>query len=159
MQILPSGLKSKIKSIGSFGKSFDQAFPPQSITLTLEDDIDISRGDMIVKENNMPKIDKEITMMICWLNEKPMVLGGKYAVKHTTSDARCIIKSVNYKLNINTLEHDKEDKSIKLNDIAQITVKTTKPLFFDSYKRNRITGSIIIIDESNNITVGAGMII
>lgn len=159
VKILPSGLNSKIKSIDFFGVQLDKAFPPQSITFSLEDDIDISRGDMIIKENNQPNIGQDITMMVCWLNEKPMITGGKYAIKHTTSDARCVIKSVNYKLNINTLEHDLEDKNIKLNDIAQITIKTTKPLFFDSYKQNRITGSILIIDEATNITVGAGMII
>jgi len=159
VKILPAGIKSKIKTIDFFGVQLDKAFPPQSITFSLEDDIDISRGDMIVKDNNLPNIGQDITMMVCWLNQNPMVTGGKYAIKHTTSDARCVIKSVNYKLNINTLEHDLEDKNINLNDIAQITIKTTKPIFYDSYKKNRITGSILIIDEATNITVGAGMII
>lgn len=155
---LPSGLKSTIKSIDFFGKSLDIAFPPQSVTLTLEDDIDISRGNMIVKEDNQPMVSQDITLMICWLNEKPMINGGKYAIKHTTSDARCIIKSVNYKINIHTLEENKKDKFVNLNDIAQITIKTTKPLLHDAYSKNRITGSIILIDEATNVTVGAGMI-
>ena len=157
--ILPSGNKSTIKSIDIYENSIQEAFPPQAVSLTLEDDIDISRGYMIVKENDQPNVGQEITMMLCWLNEKPMALGGKYAIKHTTSEARCLIKSVDFKVNINTLEHDMTDKSIKLNDIAQITIKTTKPLMFDSYKKNRITGSIIIINEATNVTVGAGMIV
>lgn len=159
VKILPNGNNSTIKSIDIFEKSIDEAFPPQTVSITLEDDIDISRGNMIVKADNLPNIGQEVKMMLCWLNEKPMVLGGKYIIKHTTSEARCIIKNIDYKLNINTLEHDENDKSIKLNDIAQITIKTTKPLMFDSYKKNRITGSIIIIDEATNVTVGAGMII
>lgn len=157
--VLPTEIKSTIKSIDFYGKSLNEAFPPQSLTISLEDDIDLSRGDMIIKEGNIPEIGQDITLMICWLNEKPMVLGGKYAIKHTSQDARCIVKSVNYKLNINTLEHDTEDNNIILNDIAQVTIKTTKPLFYDAYTRNRITGSIILIDETTNVTVGAGMIV
>ena len=97
--------------------------------------------------------------MICWFSEKPLMMGGKYAVKHTTNDLRCMIKEVKYKVNINTLEKDYHDKGIGMNDIACITIKTTKPLFYDSYRQNRITGSLIIIDEATNVTVGAGMIV
>lgn len=157
--ILPSYKKTKLKSIDIYENTLEEAFPPQAVSFSLEDDIDISRGDMIVKEDNMPEIGQEIKLMVCWLNEKPMVLKGKYTLKHTTSEARCIIQSVDFKLNINTLEHDENDKLINLNDIGQITIKTTKPLMYDSYSKNRITGSIIIIDESTNVTVGAGMII
>lgn len=157
--VLPSGLTSKIKSIDTFNGELDEAFAPQSVTLTLEDDIDISRGDMIVPQNNTPQVSQDVELMVCWLNDKPMNLNGKYHIKHTTSDARCLVKEIQYKVNINTLENDLEDKSVKMNDIARIKIRTTKPLFFDSYKTNRITGSLILIDEGTNETVGAGMII
>ena len=98
-------------------------------------------------------------MMICWFHEKPMVLGGKYSIKHTTNDLRCVIRDVKYKIDVNTLEHDEDDKKVGLNDIAKITIKTTKPLFFDSYRKNRKMGSIILIDDATNNTVAAGMIV
>jgi sulfate adenylyltransferase subunit 1 len=159
VMVLPSGLTSRIKSIDSMNEILELAFPPQSVTLTLEDDLDVSRGNMIVKENNMPQDSREITMMICWLNEKPMKLGGKYVLKHTTNDARCIIKEVNYKVDINTLAKIYDNNEIGLNEIGQITIRTTKPLLYDSYRKNRITGSLILIDEGTNETVCAGMII
>lgn len=139
--------------------SLDLAHSPQSVVITLEDDIDISRGDMIVKENKKPEMGQDIEMMICWLNEKPMIQGGKYMVKHTTNDARCVIKEVPYKINIDTLEKKYDEQSVGLNEIARIKIKTTKPLYYDPYRRNRITGSIILIDEGTNNTVGAGMIV
>jgi sulfate adenylyltransferase subunit 1 len=157
--VLPSGLTSRLKSIETMTGQLDEAFPPQSVTITLEDDIDISRGDMIVASDNMPNVSQDITMMFCWLNEKPLIPGGKYTIRHTTSDAKCIIKSVNYKINVNTLDKNTDDKSVKLNEIGQMTLRTTKPLMFDSYKKNRVTGSIILVDEGTNETVCAGMII
>lgn len=157
--VLPSGFNSTIKSIGSMNEKMDLAFPPQSVSIELEDDIDVSRGDMIVKENNMPQVSQDVTMMICWLNEKPMVLGGKYFLKHTTKDARCVIKKVNYKVNINTLDKIFDDDNIGLNEIGQLTIRTTQPLLFDSYRKNRITGSLVLVDEGTNETVCAGMII
>ena len=107
----------------------------------------------------MPEIGQDIEMMICWLSENPMIMNGKYAIKHTAKDARCIIRDMPYKININTLEHNENDRSLGLNEIARIKIRTTKPLFYDPYRRNRITGSIILIDESTNNTVGAGMIV
>jgi len=157
--VLPSGMTSKIRSIDTMKESPDHTFAPQSVVLTLEDDIDISRGDMIVKENKMPEIGQDIEMMVCWLSENPMIMNGKYVIKHTTNDARCIIKEMPYKININTLEHNENDKSLELNEIGRIKIRTTKPLFYDSYRRNRITGSVILIDEGTNNTVGAGMIV
>lgn len=156
---LPSGLTSTIKSIDTFDGELEAAFAPQSVTFTLEDDIDISRGDMIVSENNLPNIGQDIDLMVCWLNEKPMVPGGKYAIKHTTQSARCVIKQVKYKMDINTLHKNEEDLQIGMNDIGRISIRTTKPLFYDSYRKNRNTGSLIIIDEGTNETVGAAMII
>jgi sulfate adenylyltransferase subunit 1 len=156
---LPSGFSSKIKEIHTLNGKLEQAYAPMSVTMTLEDDIDISRGDMIVRENNQPTVGQDIDLMICWLNEKALVLGGKYAIKHTTNDARCIIKEIRYKLDINTLHRHESDKNIGVNDIARIKIRTTKPLLFDRYERNRETGSLIIIDEGTNETVGAAMII
>lgn len=157
--VLPSGFTSKVKSIHLYDKEIEEAFTPMSISMTLEDDIDISRGDMIVRPNNQPEISQDIDVMICWLNDKPMINGGKYAVKHTTNDVRCIVKEVKYKMNINTLHRIEDDKVINTNDIARITLRTTKPLLFDDYSRNRFTGSLILIDEATNETVGAAMII
>ena len=157
--ILPSGFTSKIAKIDTFDGEIEEAFAPQSVTILLEDDIDISRGDMIVRERNQPRVTQDIDLMICWFSERPLQLGGKYSIIHTSQDVRCVIKDVQYKLNINTLHRDIEDKEIKMNDIGRITIRTTKPLFVDAYKRNRNTGSIIIIDEGTNSTVGAGMVI
>jgi sulfate adenylyltransferase subunit 1 len=157
--ILPSGFTSIIKSIETMNRSLQEAFAPQSVTITLEDDLDISRGDMIVEGNKMPESGQDIEMMVCWLNEKPMLPGGKYWVRHTSGEAKCIIKEVLYKININTLEQNFEDKSINLNEIARLKIRTTKPLFYDSYHRNRITGSLVLIDEATNNTVCAGMIV
>jgi sulfate adenylyltransferase subunit 1 len=156
---LPSGFTTRIKSIDTYDGSLDEAFAPMSVTITLEDEIDISRGDMIVRENNLPTSGQDLEVMVCWLTDKPLQLGGKYAIKHTTRNARCVIKEVKYKLNINTLHRNEEDSSIGLNDIARISIRTTTPLFYDSYRRNRNTGSLIIIDEATNVTVGAAMII
>ncbi|MBN2358086.1 MAG: 50S ribosome-binding GTPase [Deltaproteobacteria bacterium] len=155
---LPSGRGSRVRSIDFMGGHLELAFPPQSITLTIEDDIDIGRGDMIVKRDDLPRVGHEITATVCWLNEKPMRSGVRYWVRHTTREARCVVQEVHHKININTLEKNDRDKEIGLNEIAAITLKTTQPLFFDSYRKNRVTGSLILIDEATNETVGAGMI-
>ena len=156
--VLPSGFTSKIKSIDTFDGEIEEAFSPMSVCMTLEDDIDISRGDMIVRENNQPTTEQDVDLMVCWMNERKMMPRGKYTIRHTSQTARCIIKDVKYKMDINTLHRNEEDKEIGLNDIGRISIRTTKPLFFDSYRRNRNTGSVIIIDEATNETVAAGMI-
>jgi len=159
VMVLPSGFSSKIKSVDTFDGPVEEAFAPMSVTITLEDNIDISRGDMIVRENNVPEVSQDIDVMVCWLNAKPLQLNGKYAIKHTTRDVRCIIKDVKYRVNINTLHRDEENKEIKMNDIGRVTLRTTAPLFYDEYTKNRITGSLVIIDEATNVTVGAAMIL
>ena len=159
VMVLPSGFTSKIKSIDTMDGSVAESFAPMSVCMTLEDEIDISRGDMIVRENNSPKVEQDLDLMVCWMNEKKMIPRGKYGIKHTSKDARCIIKEVKYKMNINNLHRIEDDKDIGLNDIARISIRTTAPLFFDEYRRNRNTGSIILIDEATNETVAAGMII
>ena len=156
---LPSGFTSKVKTIESHTEKLEEAFAPMSVTLTLEDDIDISRGDMLVKPNNQPEVGQDIELMVCWLNQKPLQEGGKYIVQHTTKTAKCIVKEVRYKVNINTLHRLEDDKNIGLNDVGRILIRTTEPLFYDSYKKNRNTGSLIIIDQFTNETIGAGMII
>ena len=157
--VLPSGFTSKIKSIDTFDGEVAEAFSPMSVCMTLTDNIDISRGDMLVRENNKPTIEQDIDVMICWMNEKKMIPKGKYTIRHTSQTARCIIKEVKYKMDINTLHRMEDEKEIGLNDIGRITIRTTKPLFFDSYRRNRNTGSIILVDEATNETVAAGMVI
>ena len=157
--VLPSGFASKIKSIHTMSGDLEEAFAPMSVTMTLDDDIDVSRGVMIVRENNQPEVSQDIDIMICWMSEKPLQLNGKYAIKHTTNDARCIVKTVKYKLNVNTLHRNEQDKELCMNDIGRISLRTTKPLYHDRYERNRETGSVILIDEGTNETVGAGMIL
>ena len=157
--VLPSLRKSKIKSIDVLGKTLSETVAGDSVSISLEDEIDISRGDMLVSSSDLPVISQDINLMICWFNEHPMKVGGKYLMKINSNEAGCIMKSVNYRMNINTLENDFENRSINMNDIANVTIKTSKPIFFDSYKVNNITGSMIFIDEGTNETVAAGMII
>lgn len=159
VKALPSGFSSKIKSIVTMDAELQEAFAPQSVTITLEDEIDISRGDMIVRENNVPQIEQEFDVMLCWMNEKKMVARGKYIIRHTSKECKCIVKEAKYKLDINTLQRIEDDVEIGLNDIGRVTLRTTVPLFFDSYRKNRITGSIILVDEATNETVAAGMMV
>jgi sulfate adenylyltransferase subunit 1 len=157
--VLPSGFTSSIKTIETFEGVVAEAFPSMSVTVTLEDDVDVSRGDMIVRENNQPDNSQDIDLMVCWLHDKKLEPGGKYAIKHTTRDARCVVKEVKYKVDINSLHRNEQDKEVNMNDIARIQIRTTQPLLYDSYRKNRITGSLIMVDEHTNETVGAGMII
>ena len=158
--VLPSGFSSTISKIDSFDGEVEEAFPPQSVTILLEDDIDISRGDMIVRPNNQPDVAQDIELMICWFDHtKSLMERGKYLIKHTSQEAKCIVKEIRYKLDINTLHRNMEDKNIRMNDIARIVIRTTKPLFIDEYRQNRNTGSVILIDQGTNNTVGAGMVI
>ena len=158
IKILPSGFTTTIKSVEDQNGKVKEAFAPMSITMQLSDDIDVSRGDMIVRENNVPTISKEIDVTICWMNTKKLLPKNKYILRHTTKETKCIIKELKYKLDINTLHRLENATSLELNEIGRITLKTAQPLFFDSYRRNRVTGSLILIDEATNETVGAGMI-
>jgi sulfate adenylyltransferase subunit 1 len=159
VMVLPSGFSSTIKSIDTFNGALSEAYAPMSVAITLEDDIDISRGDMIVRKNNSPQPEQNIDIMLCWLSDTPLQPRGKYIIKHTSKEVRCMIKNILYKVDINTLHRIEGDQQIVSNDIARITLRTTQPLFIDSYSDNKSTGSIIIIDEATNNTVGAGMII
>jgi len=157
--VLPSLRKSKIKNINVSGRSLIETISGESVTISLEDQIDIGRGDMLVSSDDLPVISQDINLMICWFNEHPMKVGGKYLIRLNSNEAGCIIKSVNYRMNINNLEKDYKNTTIYMNDIADINIKTSKPIFFDSYKKNNITGSMIFIDEATNETVAAGMIV
>ncbi len=156
---LPSGSTSAIASIEMMGTPIEVAFPPMSVTIVLKDNLDISRGDMLVKEENPPTVGQDLDLMVCWLHENPLKPGGKYILKHSTKETRCLIKEVKHKLDIQTLNPVANDKNIRLNDIGHIQLRTTHPLFFDPYSRNRKTGSVILIDEFSFDTVGAGMIL
>ncbi|MRJ10418.1 sulfate adenylyltransferase subunit CysN [Ornithobacterium rhinotracheale] len=158
VEVLPSGFTSKVKTIHTHDGDLQEAFPPMSVALTLEDDIDVSRGDMIVKKNNQPQSTQDIDAVLCWFNQKPAQPRAKYYLKHTTHEVKAMIKEVLYKVDVNTLNRDETDKQLTMNDIARVKIRTTKPLFADKYRENRITGSLILIDETTNETVAAGMI-
>ena len=158
IKVLPSGLTSKIKALYTPDVKTDTTFAPQSITAELEDDIEISRGDMIVKVNNQPEVSQEIEAKICWLSTSLLIKGGKYILKHTTKETKAIVTEIIYKFDISTLIRLGDVQMLQMNDIARVKIKTANPLFFDSYRKNKSTGSFILIDEANN-TVAAGMII
>lgn len=156
--VLPSGFTSKIKTIDTYDKSLDEAFAMMSVSITLEDDIDISRGDMLVKTNNQPEVTQEFDVMLSWLGNEPANPRTKYTLMHANSEQIAVIKNIVYKIDVNTLERSEEDKEIKMNDIARVTIRTSQPLFIDAYEKNRTTGSIILVDNANKNTVAAGMI-
>ena len=160
VMILPSGFTTRIKGIHEFENELEEAFSPMSVALTLEDEIDISRGDMIVKPNNKPHVDQDVEAMICWFSESTSLqTGRKYALLHTSKEVKAIVKDVRYKIDVNTLHKIEDDREMKLNDIGRIVLRTSSPLIHDSYTRNRLTGSFILVDEMTNNTVAAGMIL
>tara|TARA_B100000513_G_scaffold184248_1_gene104720 strand:- start:772 stop:2034 length:1263 start_codon:yes stop_codon:yes gene_type:complete len=159
IKTLPSGFFSKIKSISTYDMELKEAYTPMSVNILLEDDIDISRGDMIVRENNVPKVSQDIELLVTWMNQVPLTNRKKVIIKHTTNECIGVIRELKYKIDINTLHRIENIDSIQLNDIARISIRTSRPIFFDSYKKNRKTGSLILIDEQTNETIGAGMIV
>ena len=156
---LPSGFKSTIKSIELNGEHIQEAFAPMSITMTLVDEVDSSRGDMIVRENNVPKVSQDIEVLVTWMNLNPLIEKTKVVIKHTTNECIGMVKELKYKIDINTLHRIEKIEKMEMNDIGRISIRTSKPIFYDEYKRNRKTGSIILIDPQTNETIGAGMII
>jgi sulfate adenylyltransferase subunit 1 len=160
VMVLPSRLISKVKALHTPNEQdVTEVFAPQSIVVELVDDIDISRGDMIVKENNQPVTPQEFDAMICWLDNKPMNIGAKYTIRHTTKEAKSIIKEIVYKIEISTLQRLENETNLQMNDIARIKLKTTSQIMHDSYRKNRYTGSFVLVEEVSNNTVAAGMII
>ena len=157
--IMPSGFTSSIKSIDTMDGPIEEAYAPMSVTINLTDDIDISRGDMIVKRNNLPEASQEFDAMLCWFNNQPSRPRAKYTIMHTANEQKAMIKEVLYKIDINTYDRDEEDKELRMNDISRIKIRTTRPLMIDEYRDNRVTGSFILIDDATHETVAAGMII
>jgi sulfate adenylyltransferase subunit 1 len=156
---LPSGFTSRIKSIDGPNGPVKEAFAPMSITMTLEDDIDVSRGDMIVRSNNQPIVTQDIEVMLCWLNNKSAQPRAKYTIIHNSNEQKAMIKEIIHKIDIHTLNRKPEDKDLNMNDISKVRIRTTQPLMVDSYRDNRTTGSIILVDNNTNETVAAGMIL
>ena len=159
VMILPSGMTSKIAAIDTFDGPVEEAFAPMSVTIRLEDDVDISRGDLICRVGNHPEVTQDIDAMVCWMQDRPLSANGRYTIKHTTRSARAVVRDLRYRLDVNTLHRDEAADSLTLNEIGRVTLRTTAPLMVDEYYRNRSTGSFILIDEATNATAGAGMIL
>lgn len=157
--VLPSGFTSTIKSIDTIQGELEEAFAPMSVSITLEDDIDISRGDMIARSNNKPEPLQDLEAMLCWLHNDSAKPRAKYTIRHTSNEQKAMIKEVIYKIDINTLNRKPDDVELGMNDICKVKIRTTKPLLVDSYRENRTTGSFILIDENTNETVAAGMLV
>ncbi|TIC88516.1 sulfate adenylyltransferase [Nocardioides sp. GY 10113] len=156
--VLPSGMTSKIQGIDLFDQEIDEAFPPMSVTIRLEDDVDVSRGDMIARVKNAPSPSQDIDAMVCWMTTTPLKPRQKLAIKHTTRTGRALVKDIQYRMDVNTLHRDQDTKELGLNEIGRVQLRTTVPLLCDPYSKNRTTGSFILIDEATGVTVGAGMI-
>jgi bifunctional enzyme CysN/CysC len=160
VMVLPSGFTSTIASIDTADGPVDEAFPPMSVTVRLADELDISRGDMICRPHNAPAVAQDVEAMICWMDEsQPLRVGSKYTIKHTTRTARAVVRGLQYRLDVNTLHRDDTANELLLNEIGRVRLRTTVPLLADEYRRNRTTGGFIIVDETSNRTVAAGMII
>jgi len=157
--VLPSGFNSRIKSITLGDDDITEAFAPMSVTITLEDEIDISRGDIIAKPNNHPQAVQDVDLMLCWMNQRTLQVNSRFHVRHTTKDVLGVLKEIQYKLDINTLQRVERVDHLSMNEIARVRIRTAQPLNIDSYRKNRITGSVILVDEGTNETVAAGMII
>ncbi len=159
VKVLPSGFSTSIKAIELNGEEIKEAFNPMSVTMRLNDEIDVGRGDMIVRENNSPEVTQDLEVIVTWMSEKPVSNKTKVFIKHTTNECIAMIKEIKYKIDINTLHRIEDISQIEMNDIARMSIRSSKPVFVDSYSQNRLTGSIILIDEQSNETIGAGMII
>jgi bifunctional enzyme CysN/CysC len=160
VMVLPSGFTTTIASVETADGPVPEAFPPMSVTVRLTDELDVSRGDLICRPHNAPLVTQDIDAMLCWLDEsKPLRVGAKYVVKHTTRSARAVIRDLQYRLDVNTLHRDESADSLRLNEIGRVRLRTTVPLLADEYRRNRTTGGFIVIDEQTNRTVGAAMIV
>jgi bifunctional enzyme CysN/CysC len=157
--VLPSRLSSRIAAIDTYDGELEQAYPPLSVTLRLEDEIDVSRGDMICRPHNQPVEAREIDAMVCWMSERPLSTSGRYRIKHTARTALAKVDELRYRIDVNTLHRDEHADSLGLNEIGRLRLRLSAPLFVDEYRRNRATGSFILIDESTNDTVGAGMVL
>jgi bifunctional enzyme CysN/CysC len=159
VMVLPSGLVTTVAGIDSFEDELEEAYPPMSVTLRLSDDVDVSRGDLICRPMNQPTVGQDLDAMVAWMNERTITPGDYFHLKHTTRWVRAVVRDVHYRLDVNTLHRDESANSLGLNDVGRVTFRVTQPLFYDSYRRNRTTGSFILADEATNVTVGAGMLL
>jgi len=159
VMVLPSHLTTRIQSIHGPAGELPEAFAPMSVVISTTDDLDISRGDLLTKPHNQPRSGRELEAMVCWFSAEPLPPGGRYLLRHTTRDVRCAVRDVRYKIDIGTLHRHPTDYSVGMNDIARLHLHTAQPIFFDPYRRNRTTGSFILINESSHETVAAGMIL
>ena len=160
VMVLPSGLTSTVESVDTFGGSVDEAFPPMSVTVRLTDDLDISRGDMLCRPHNVPAVGQDIEAMVAWMTDQPKLRPGQLlSLKHTTRQVRAKVMDLQYRINVTTLHRHEGVPHLGLNEIGRVRLRTTQPLFFDEYRRNRVTGSFILVDEASGTTAGAGMII
>jgi bifunctional enzyme CysN/CysC len=157
--VLPSGARTKVKRIDIFEGPVDEAVPPMSVIMLLEEEIDISRGDMICRPHNQPTQTQDIEAMVCWMADRPLEVGGRYAVKHTTRYTRAFVEDLRYRIDVNSLHRDENAESLALNEIGRIRLRTSTPLLVDEYRKNRQGGAFIFIDETTNDTVGAGMVV
>jgi bifunctional enzyme CysN/CysC len=156
---MPSGLESTIEAIDTYEGEVDEAFPPMSVTIRLTDDIDVSRGTMLARPGNHPTVSQDVDAMVCWMSDRPLSARGMYALKHTTNNVRAMATEVVYRLDVNTTHRDTSKDTLELNDMGRVRLRCTAPLAFDAYRRNRATGSFILIDEATNATVAAGMLL
>jgi bifunctional enzyme CysN/CysC len=159
VMVLPSGLTSRIAAIDTADGPIAEAYAPMSVTVRLEDNLDVSRGDLICRPHNAPRVTQDVEAMVCWMTDKPLRRGTKLALKHTTRSARAVVRELRYRLDVNTLHRDEDAGELTLNDIGRVKLRTTQPLFADEYRRNRTTGGFILVDEATNATAGAGMIL
>jgi bifunctional enzyme CysN/CysC len=157
--VLPSGARSSIHAIDTFDGPVEQAFPPMSVSVRLADDLDVSRGDVICRAHNHPEVSRDLDAIVCWMDDAPVREGARYAIKHMTRSARAQVTEILHRIDVDTLHRDESAQQLGLNDIGRMRLRTSVPLVFDSYRRNRATGSFILIDEATNDTVGAGMVI
>ena len=158
VMVLPSGFEADVAAIETYDGPVDEAFPPMSVVMRLSEDLDISRGDMICRPHNHPTVGQDIDALVCWLSDQPLNERSRLTIKHTSRQARALVREIRYRLDVNTLHRDDSAHTLGLNEIGRVVLRTTQPLFFDEYRRSRVTGSFILVDEATNNTVGAGMI-
>ncbi len=157
--VLPSGFTSRVAKIETFDGPIDEAYAPMSVTVHLADDVDVSRGDMLCRAANRPIVGQDLDAMVCWMGDAPLVAKNRYALKHTTRNVRALVESIEYRLDVNTGHRVQDVANLNRNDLGRIKLRTTAPIFYDEYRRNRTTGSFILVDEATNNTVGAGMLL
>jgi bifunctional enzyme CysN/CysC/sulfate adenylyltransferase subunit 1 len=156
--VLPSGVKTRVKEIWTYDRSLDEAFCPQSVTLVLEDDLDVSRGDMLIGPDFLPGMNSDVRARVCWMNPKPLQRGRKCFLKHTSSTVQAVVTGIDNRLDIRTFESEPEPPELAMNDLGEIRIRTSKPLVYDGYGSSRLTGSFILIEQGTNMTIAAGML-